>query len=152
MLDCIYHYHPRSNSIEQNNSTCFDIILDIPRIRKDKNTWEFGPCFSSHDNDQFSSLNRRSYTEKCCVPNGDYALSCKSKKSTGWVRSFVKIGRHQFCDDYTGYNSFVALNIPGMPLHISYTYPIVSFRDINYSVKLLKIHFSTCSLDSNKVS
>ena len=149
MLDCFYH--PDSNSIVENESTCFDIILEIPRKRKDNNNWEFGPCFPSHSNDQYGSLNRRSYTERCCLLNGDYVLSCTSRKSTGWVRSFVRLGRHQFCDDYTGYNSFVSLNIPGMRLPIIYKHLIVSFKERNHSVKLLEINFSICSLNKNKL-
>ena len=52
--------------------------------------------------------------------NGNYILSCQSTEMNGWIDSFVRIGHHQFCDDYTNYNSMITLNIRGERSYIEY--------------------------------
>ena len=106
------------HSVDLERFTCFDIVLY--NGGKDAYTWELGPCVPSHafDYDVFE------YTEKCCVPNGNYLLSCnvKDRSSSGWLtNSFVRIGRHKFCDDIPGYNALRAINVLGMNIHISNT-------------------------------
>ena len=68
------------------------------------------------------------------MTSGDYLLSCKNTEKDGWTNSFVKIGWHQFCDDYTGYNTFRALNIPGMHLYI-----IISLRYMSNNHTIISI-------------
>ena len=75
--------------------------------------WDLAPCSPSHLSKHKPGGGRWRYIEKCCLPNGNYLLSCTTIRLHGWIDSFVKIGKHQFCDDYTTYNSLVKLNIPG---------------------------------------
>ena len=75
--------------------------------------WELGPCVPSHKYKAGSDI----FSEKCCVPIGNYVLSCRNNDELGWLlNNFVKVGRHQFCDEYVGYNALSAINIPGMNL------------------------------------
>ena len=115
--DAIFNwfYGSNFNYTEQEGLTCLDITLEMDQHEY---SWDFGPCTPSHTS--YTGMHRTyRYIEKCCIPSGDYLLSCKSKENHqlenqyGWIDSLVKIGRHQFCDDYTGYNTFVSLNIPG---------------------------------------
>ena len=71
-------------------------------------TWELSHCFAA---DKYSIAG--TYTEKCCVPNGTHAMSCKSAQNNEWVNAFVGIEGHMFCDDMIGQDKFIALNIPG---------------------------------------
>ena len=71
-------------------------------------TWKLGKCYPS---DKYSIDG--TYTEKCCIPNGNNVLSCKSAQGNGWVNAFVGIDGHVFCDDMVGYDKFVLINIPG---------------------------------------
>ena len=113
-------YHCQHCPTEYEGLTCLDIILQTDNYHS---SWDFGPCTPSHTNANIYSDTIYIFTEKCCVTSGDYLLSCKNTKKDGWTNSFVKIGGHKFCDDYTGYNTFRALNIPGMHLYI-----IISLR------------------------
>ena len=84
---------------------CFDISL---HALSDGYTWEVGECHSTH---KYSGA--YTYTEKCCLPNDDNLLSCKSTQYHGWIDSNVKIGDHSFCDDMLGYNKFIRINLAG---------------------------------------
>ena len=77
--------------------------------------WELGLCIPSHKYDSGSDK----YTEKCCIPNGNYVLSCrKNNDDLGWLlNNFIEVGRHHFCDDYVGYIALRAINIPGINLY-----------------------------------
>ena len=88
-----------------HGETCTNIDLHTTR---DSYKWQLGPCISSL---KFSRIG--TYTEKCCVPNDDQILSCRSDQPDGWGNSVVAIGNHQFCDDSVGYNQLIKLNIPG---------------------------------------
>ena len=73
-----------------------------------KYNWQLGPCHTSHTYSRTGT-----YTDKCCLPNGDNILSCKSSQNHGWANSVVTIGKHKFCDDSVGYNQLIKLNISG---------------------------------------
>ena len=98
------------NVTEQKGITCLDITL---HTRSTSYNWDLTPCSPSHRSERKAGTIRWRYTQKCCMPNGNYLLLCESSKTHGWMDSIVKIGQHQFCDDYTGYNSIVKLNIRG---------------------------------------
>ena len=79
-------------------------------MHKKRNTyrWELGQC---HATQKYASAYISS--EKCCISNGDYLLSCTSSKDSSWDNSFVTIKDHKFCDDMIGHNKFIVMNMPG---------------------------------------
>ena len=94
---------------DKHGSTCIDISYQQLRDTKSGSyTWQLGPCPVFHP---YSGNGR--YTEKCCVPNGDHIFSCTNSQGNGWDNAVVKIGDHQFCDDFVGYNKLIKINIPG---------------------------------------
>ena len=122
------------HSLDLERFTCFDVVLK--NGGRDAYTWELGPCVPSHAFDyDFSE-----YTEKCCVPNGNYLLSCivKDQSSSGWLtNTFVRIGRHKFCDDFPGYNALRAIHVLGMNLHL-----VINFCPLFFSSKF--VHKNYC--------
>ena len=111
---CIYptvtSLNLNSNATQQKGVTCLNINL---HTQATKYNWDLAPCSPSHLSTHKIGEGRWKYIEKCCLPNGNYLLECKSSELHGWIDSFVTIGKHQFCDDSTSYNSMVKLNIPG---------------------------------------
>ena len=95
-------------SIDTHGSVCINVDLHTLHTKNDIYKWQLGPCQASHKYSQIGT-----YTEKCCVPNGDHLLSCKNKQHDGWVDTAVTIGKHRFCDDSVGYNQLIKLNIQG---------------------------------------
>ena len=88
-----------------NGLTCFDVDLHTP---SNDYTWFLGECHSAE-----YSRDAEKYKDKCCIPNGDHLLSCKSSQNAGWINAFVTIKGHTFCDDIVGVNKFTTINIPG---------------------------------------
>ena len=77
--------------------------------------WELAQCYGSVTpsiSGKFLAF-EKSYTEKCCIQNGEHVLSCLSQKNNGWVNSFVRIGDHMFCEDMIGYDKFILVNTAG---------------------------------------
>ena len=104
IMRCVNMYNI-TLSIDGRGSICIDIHL---YAQSDRYNWHFGPCHSSYE---YSG--GRTYTEKCCAPNGDHIFSCKDTKGSGWDNSVVTIGNHQFCDDIVRYNQLSTINISG---------------------------------------
>ena len=96
---CIYENKAYA---EGNGLTCMNVDL---RTTKDGNTWELGPCYTSH---KLSSTG--TYIEKCCVPNGEHLFACNSAQNNGWVNAYVRVEGHMFCDDIIGYNKFISIH------------------------------------------
>ena len=92
----------------------------------DSYKWQLGPCHSSHIHSTEGT-----YTEQCCVQKDEHILSCKSYQNNGWTNGVVKLGRHQFCDDFVGYNQFIKINIPG---RIKNTLPYMSITRLSISL------------------
>ena len=117
--------------IAKHGSTCIDISL---HTRRESYLWQLGQCHAS-----FQYSRSGLYTEKCCIQNGDHILSCKNNKGDGWVFSVVKIGQHQFCDDFVGYSKSTKINIPGRTERaISHKYIFLIYCKKLYSLKLNK--------------
>ena len=92
-------------STEQDGSKCIEVQLNTA---KNSSTWKLGQCHATH-----TYADAWTYTEKCCLPNGDHLLSCENTETDGWVSSNVKIGEHLFCDDIVGYNKLIRINPAG---------------------------------------
>ena len=104
---CMYHF--KLYSADPDHYTCLDVVLYTGGTNGYK--FQLGPCVPSHK----LVYDTSKYIEKCCIPNGNYLLSCHHSGGSGWLtNSFVGVGRHRFCDDHTGYTVFRSINIPGM--------------------------------------
>ena len=90
---------------DEYGSICIEIKLNA---KDDSYRWKLGSCYASH---KFSGVG--TYIEKCCLSNGNHIFSCKNSQGNGWANSVVKIGNHQFCDDFVGYNKLITINVPG---------------------------------------
>ena len=88
-----------------SGQTCMDVNLHTATTGY---TWELVQCSTT---DEYSISG--TYTEKCCIPNGNHVLSCHSGQNNDWVNAVVGIDGHKFCDDMIGHEKFVAINIPG---------------------------------------
>ena len=119
----LWHY-----CVEGNELACFDINLGTT---SEGHNWELGQCsFSDTKHRTTDQLLAKypgyvQYTEKCCLPNGDYVLLCRNNQYHGWVNSLVGIKDHKFCDDMVGYNGMIMISIPG-----SYIYSILIHKRI----------------------
>ena len=89
--------------VGEHGSNCFEVNSHV--ISHGYN-WQLGPCHASY---QPYGI----YTDNCCVPNGDHWFSCNPSLSKWNDGGVVKIGKHQFCDDFVGYNQFIMINITG---------------------------------------
>ena len=101
MIIYVYYYC----FADERGSICTDIEL---QVSTDEYKWKLGSCHASH---QYSEPG--TYTERCCIPNGEHIFSCNSIQGNGWANSIVRIGKHQFCDDIIGFNNLITINIPG---------------------------------------
>ena len=102
---------------DKHGFKCIDISLHMARdIWQGYYKWKLGPCHVSYKSQGI-------YTDQCCVPYGDNWFSCSPDYRDGSNEGVIKIGRHQFCDDFVGFNQLITLNFPGnMTNDISYSY------------------------------
>ena len=70
--------------------------------------WLFGSCASSNYYTQ-----KMEYLERCCLPPGDYVLSCYDERKEGWSNAQIDILGHRYCDNFLGYIAMHRVAIPG---------------------------------------
>ena len=89
------------------------ICIDIKFHSTDSNyKWQLGLC---HNSIAWHVRLGGIYIQKCCLANGDHVLSCMADDGEDWNKgSVIRIGAHQFCDDFAGYPKLTRINIPGM--------------------------------------
>ena len=98
------------SSADEHGSTCIDINL---YTTSEGYKWQLGPCHDSHEySENYETV--QIFTNKCCLQNGNHIFSCNNKQGDGWANGVVRIGNHQFCDDFVGYNKLITINIPGI--------------------------------------
>lgn len=112
--------------------------------------WSFGHCSVS-----IKWLGSGTYTDKCCIPEGQHILRCSSG-STGkgdWSNAVVMMLGHQFCDDFVGHTAFIPLNVSGM-LHTARSYPFTYAICLFYQMAkiLLDFYIIRSALRSSPIS
>ena len=71
-------------------------IQTITKNIGDYVSWSLDSCTSS------TYGNNRFYNEVCCMPDGNYDLTCKtSYGSEGWNGGYVLIGHNRYCEGFT---------------------------------------------------
>ena len=72
--------------------------------------WEFGNCSAS-----LKWLGPGTYTEKCCLPDGNHVVICKTSRNTqDWSDNSLLILGHRFCEDFVGYEAVIEVNVSGI--------------------------------------
>ena len=60
-----------------------------------ENSWTLGSCSSAQ---KYKS--KKTYTEECCQPTGNYKLTCKDSYGDGWHNGYIEIGGTKYCKDF----------------------------------------------------
>ena len=77
--------------------------------------WTMGSCYGPK-----SALERypnEIVYEKCCLPSGNYILTCTNEKSKyGWGNAYIGIGGKRYCDDFIGFKARRMVSVQGKGL------------------------------------
>ena len=65
-------------------------------------SWTLGPCANaqSYPHEIGYTEYGKQYTERCCLPPGDYMLTCKVSSGEGWNGGFMEIQGNRYCHDF----------------------------------------------------
>ena len=74
-------------------------------------SWKLDACVSA-----MKYADNKHYFERCCLPTGDYILTCMDSNGDGWNGAFMEIRGYRYCDDFNGYKVFRRINISGIDI------------------------------------
>ena len=60
-----------------------------------ENSWSLGSCTSTRTYGSFEV-----YSQVCCLPNGDYSLTCKDSFGDGWYGGYITIKGNRYCENF----------------------------------------------------
>ena len=83
---------------------CFDIALKT----NDGNFDGFRFRFNT------DSCYPETYSRRCCLPPGDYVLTCKHHPKYYWWGEFLEFQGNRYCDDFLGYRAMRRVTIFGI--------------------------------------
>ena len=76
-------------------------------------SWTFGSCDST---EKYTSNGQ--HTERCCLAQGEYTLSCKDRFGDGWHGGFMEIQGNRYCEDFeAGKISTHQVAVTGINVH-----------------------------------
>ena len=93
-------------------NVCFDIKMQTPERFANRVSWVVGSCEPNQNNCCVNSpatyLENESYTTTCCLPVGDYKITCKDlygfgwdlSQYTGWGKAVLEINGTTYCSDF----------------------------------------------------
>ena len=74
--------------------------------------WTMGSCFGPKYNKSY--LHNEVWYDRCCLPEGQYTLTCKNTKSVyGWGDSTFEINGERYCDDFVGFTAMRSILVNG---------------------------------------
>ena len=80
-------------------------------------SWMLDTCFSANMlvcEFGFHCKYDLQYIDRCCLPPGDYTLTCRDSGGDGWNGAIMEIQRHRYCDDFVGYKAMRRITISGI--------------------------------------
>ena len=93
-----------SYSITEHARLCFDVKVIGSFV------WTLGHCSSA-----LELMGHDSYSQKCCLSGAIHVLNCKIRRANNdWSESVVMLLGHRFCEEFVGYETFIAINISGI--------------------------------------
>ena len=96
--------------LDNGNSVCFAVELTT-KAWASEISWSIGTCSSKE-----RYKNRQKYSTQCCMPAGDYTLTCKDSYGDGWHGGYIKINGKTFCKNFrSGKETKSPVNISEKP-------------------------------------
>ena len=78
--------------------------------------WIIGSCYGPKES--IAGSGSKSWYDRCCLPQGQYTLTCKNKKSKyGWGNVTFTIDGKRYCDDFVGFKAMRTISIKGTNRH-----------------------------------
>ena len=71
------------------------LIQMINKVAGSENSWTLGSCLSSTTYES-----NRVYNQVCCMPNGNYELTCKDSYGDGWHGGYLTIDGNRYCESF----------------------------------------------------
>ena len=85
--------------------------------------WSLGSCYGpkrgmKYGSSYSSSSPYETWYDRCCLPEGQYTLTCSNTKSKyGWGNVEFKINGKRYCDDFVGFKVMRTISIEGRSLY-----------------------------------
>ena len=75
--------------------------------------WTLGSCYGPKLGFNYST--NELWYDKCCLPDGQYTLTCKNTRSVyGWGNATFLIDGKRYCDDFVGFKAMRTISVQGI--------------------------------------